>query len=138
MDELIYTVVRWLGETYPGLHGRPTYRFFGLAMVVIFIGGLISARHYATQRKALKNGTAHILLSHPLVKVSFTEESGQTVKYTATLGGEEGAYIVSVRRECQGSSCDKRSLPLASIDEVESYLTTHTFFLLSDFGKQIG
>ncbi len=131
MDEIIYEVVKWLGIQHHTVRGT-TYNFMAFVYLALAIGSVVVAKELAAKRKALKARTTQALTAAPLTATSFAEEGGQPVKSTGTLRQDADGYSVSVTR----NSVESHSEPLRSLDEVDTWLRTHTPFILSDFRQR--
>ncbi|MBV4553799.1 hypothetical protein HU742_021890 [Pseudomonas sp. SWRI102] len=132
MDDIIAAIGSWLTETHETKR-RMMSNLEMLFWIAVAIGGAIAAKDYAAKRKAFMRRTEQALPENDLVATSFSDEEGRAVKYVGILRRVDGGYTVSLTREADGERTESCSEVMPLLENVETYLTSCTSFVLSDF-----
>jgi hypothetical protein len=132
MEDIISEIVKWLSEKHStGL--RTIYGFQSVIVIAVAIGAMVSAKLLAAKRNTLKKRMLRDLSANPLIATSRTEEFGEAVRYVGTLRSNSEGLTVTVAREAGADRAESTSPSMRSLDEVETWLRSHTPFILADF-----
>jgi len=134
VQEVVSAIVEWLGSPQ-GFSGRrpPPYGWVWVVIVAVWIGGWLAAQELRGRKKLLNSQTTLALIDHELSATALVDMDETLTKHSARLKFDQQAYVLDVKVT---SSTTKEKLihaRLATLPEVEAFLSNETIFILSDF-----
>jgi len=102
-------------------------------IVAVWIGGWLAAQELRGRKKLLNSQTTLALIDHELSATALVDMDETLTKHSARLKFDQEAYVLDVKVT---SSTTKEKLihaRLATLPEVEAFLSNETIFILSDF-----
>lgn len=134
MEEVVSVIVEWMGSRH-GFSDRrpPPYGWVWVVIVAIWIGGWLTAQELRSRKKRLDSQTTSALVDYELSATALVETDGTLTKHSARLKFDQQAYVLDVKVTVSTTAVKLIHERLATLPEVEAFLSSETIFILSDF-----
>lgn len=134
MQEVVSVIVEWLGSPQGFSERRPPpYGWVWVVMAVTWVGGWLTARELHGKRQRLNSQTTQTLIDCELSATALIEAGETLTKHSARLKFDQQAYVLNVKITSGTETETLIHKRLASLSEVEAFLSSETVFILSDF-----
>ncbi|MBA1185545.1 hypothetical protein [Stutzerimonas nitrititolerans] len=133
MQEVVSVIVEWLGSPQ-GFSGRrpPPYGWVWVVIAVIWVGGWLTAQELRGKKERLNSQTTRTLFDHELSATALIETGKTLTRHSARLQFDQQAYVLNVKITSGTETERLIHKRLASLSEVEAFLSSETVFILSD------
>src|SRR5690606_27962402 len=111
----------------------PPYGWVWVVIVAIWIGGWLAAQELRGRKKLLNSQTTLALIDHELSATALVETDETLTKHSARLKFDQQAYVLDVKISSSTSTARLIHERLATLPDVEAFLSSETIFILSDF-----